>query len=68
MDLEALDPVFVSEALSRAPFVQVEGTFNVRDLHHTNATSVHTTCTCTSDVKPGFLYRSGELSALTEQG
>jgi hypothetical protein len=68
MDLEALDPTFVSEALSRAPFVQIDGAFNVRDLHHTNATSMYSACTCSRNVRPAFLFRSGELSGLTGEG
>jgi hypothetical protein len=68
MDQQALDPVLVQEVLSKQPFVTVEGTYNVRDLHHTDAHSVFPSCSCTSGVKPGLLFRSGELSALTDRG
>jgi hypothetical protein len=68
MDFEALDPAYVAEVLSRAPFVPLDGTFNVRDIHHTQDTKTFKLCKCHGNVRPGFIFRSGELSALTEHG
>jgi hypothetical protein len=65
MDLDALDPELVATILSQPPFLQVDGVYNVRDMHHR---TLARECSCTSDVKSGLILRSGELSGMTEQG
>lgn len=71
MDLEPLDPSFVVERLSKPPFVIVDGVYNVRDLGLSsvmNDTSIATAEVVSPPMRPGFIYRSGEVSAITEQG
>ncbi|KAJ5623752.1 hypothetical protein N7510_000061 [Penicillium lagena] len=46
----------VSKIISRPPFVTVPGVSNIRDLSHDNG------------VRPGFVYRSGNLSDVTDEG
>ena len=62
-ELEPLDSTFVQEILSRPPFVNIPGVINVRDLgclpSQTHQGSV---------TKPGYLFRSAELSSITEEG
>jgi hypothetical protein len=65
MDLDALDPELVSAVLSRPPFIQVDGVYNIRDMHHR---TLQNACACSTDVKPGLIFRSGEVSGMTEQG
>lgn len=62
MDLDPLDPVYVNERLSKPPFVTIEGVVNIRDLgsYPTDQPGYIT--------KPGLLYRSGEISAITDEG
>ncbi|KAH9947164.1 protein-tyrosine phosphatase-like protein [Amylocystis lapponica] len=62
MDLDPLDPVYVSERLSKPPFVAIEGVVNVRDLgsYPTGHAGLAT--------RPRFLYRSAEIFEITEQG
>ena len=62
MDLEPLDPEFVAEQLSRPPFVTISGVVNVRDL------GGYPTDTMGFTTKPGLIYRSGEVSYITEEG
>ncbi|KAI0252082.1 protein-tyrosine phosphatase-like protein [Lactifluus subvellereus] len=60
-ELAPLDPELVTDALSKYPFVNIEGVCNVRDLGMIPAADgEHVTRT-------GFMYRSGELSAGEEQ-
>ncbi|CAK7267851.1 hypothetical protein SEPCBS119000_002761 [Sporothrix epigloea] len=55
----------LSSVLSQAPFVHVEGTFNVRDLGKLPASAGHATATT---IRPDFVFRSGMLTHLTDQG
>ncbi|KAJ7774097.1 protein-tyrosine phosphatase-like protein [Mycena olivaceomarginata] len=61
--LEPLDPQFVQDQLSRHPFVAVAGVINVRDLGGLPSRLYPNLAT-----KPGYLYRSAELSGITDQG
>lgn len=61
-DLKPLDPEYVAEQLSRPPFVSISGVVNARDLGG-----------CPTDTpgfitKPNLVYRSGEVSYITEGG
>lgn len=60
--LEALDPTYVADVLSRPPFVQISGVCNVRDL------GSYPTSTPNLITKPGFAFRGAEVSNITEQG
>lgn len=60
--LEALDPAYVADVLSRPPFVQICGVCNVRDL------GSYPTATSNLMTKPGYAFRSAELSNITEEG
>ncbi|KAH9943222.1 protein-tyrosine phosphatase-like protein [Epithele typhae] len=62
MDEDLLDPAYVSDRLSRPPFVTLPGVVNVRDLG-----SYPTECPGYI-TKPGLIYRSGEVSFITEEG
>ncbi|KAJ7044685.1 protein-tyrosine phosphatase-like protein [Mycena alexandri] len=62
-DLEPLDPAFVQDQLSRAPFVSIPGVINVRDLGGLPSHLYPNLIT-----KPGFLFRSAELSGITVEG
>ncbi|KAJ3547825.1 hypothetical protein NM688_g5363 [Phlebia brevispora] len=62
-DLEPLDPEYVNERLSKPPFVSVPGVVNIRDLG-SYPSSAHSGMV----TKPRLLYRSGEISSITEQG
>jgi len=61
-DIEALDPEYVQERLSKPPFVTIPGVVNVRDLgsYPTKYPGMVT--------KPNLLYRSGEVSNITDEG
>lgn len=62
MDLEPLDPEYVANRLSCPPFVQISGVVNARDLgSYPTLHSGHIT-------KPKFVFRSGEVSAITTEG
>ncbi|CCL98588.1 uncharacterized protein FIBRA_00589 [Fibroporia radiculosa] len=63
MEIEPLDPVYVRERLSRPPFVQIPGVANVRDLG-----SYHSVTHPGSMTRPRMLFRSAEISAITEEG
>jgi hypothetical protein len=57
-DLEPLDPFYVADALSRPPFVKIDGVHNVRDIglcHH-------------SIIRQNFAFRSAEIAGITEEG
>ncbi|KAJ7129334.1 protein-tyrosine phosphatase-like protein [Mycena epipterygia] len=62
-DLEPLDPAFVQDQLSRLPFVAVPGVINVRDLGGLASHLYPNLVT-----KSRLLYRSAELSGITEEG
>ncbi|KAI0774504.1 protein-tyrosine phosphatase-like protein [Fomes fomentarius] len=61
-DLKPLDPEYVAEQLSRPPFVSISGVVNARDLggYPTDSLGFIT--------KPNLVYRSGEVSYITEGG
>ncbi|KAJ7587133.1 tyrosine phosphatase family-domain-containing protein [Mycena floridula] len=59
--MEALDPQFVQEALSRPPFVTISGVPNSRDLGgYTSSPNAKT--------HSGYIFRSGEITGIAEQG
>jgi len=62
-DLEPLDPQFVQDQLSRHPFVAIAGVINVRDLGGLASHLYPNLVT-----KPGYLYRSAELSGISDEG
>ncbi|KAM6496098.1 Protein-tyrosine phosphatase-like protein [Amanita muscaria] len=62
-ELEPLDPVYVAEVLSHPPFVTIEGVINVRDLGHLPSTRYPGKTT-----RPNLLFRSAELSRITDEG
>ncbi|KAK7054142.1 protein-tyrosine phosphatase-like protein [Favolaschia claudopus] len=62
-DLEPLDPQFVQEQLSRLPFVAIPGVINVRDLGGLSSHLFPNLVT-----KPEYIYRSAELSGVTDEG
>ncbi|GLB34077.1 putative tyrosine phosphatase [Lyophyllum shimeji] len=62
-DLEPLDPTYVADVLSRPPFVTIDGVINVRDLG-----SYPTDSGLGEITRPRFLFRSAELSSITERG
>ncbi len=62
-ELEPLDPSYVSETLSRPPFVTIQGVINVRDLG--NLPSTYRPGEITT---PNFVFRSAELSGITDEG
>ena len=60
--LERFDPAHVADVLSKPPFVQISGICNVRDL------GSYPTTTPNLITKPGYAFRSAEVSNITEQG
>ncbi len=63
LNLEPLDPNYVRERLSQPPFVQVPGVVNIRDLGTYPSEEQSG-----MSMRPHYLYRSGEISAITKQG
>ncbi|EIW76320.1 hypothetical protein CONPUDRAFT_43480, partial [Coniophora puteana RWD-64-598 SS2] len=61
-ELEALDPVYVAETLSKPPFVQISGVANVRDL------GSYPSSTPGKMIKPGYAFRAAEISSVTPEG
>ena len=62
-DLDPLDPAYVQGVLSKPPFVTIPGVINVRDLGLYPSTTDPGLVT-----KPGYLFRSAELSGITDEG
>lgn len=62
-DLEPLDAAYVADVLSHPPFVTISGVINVRDLGSYPSTSYPGKIT-----RPGLVYRSAELSGITDEG
>ncbi|KAJ7682717.1 protein-tyrosine phosphatase-like protein [Mycena polygramma] len=62
-DLEPLDLGYVQDRLSRPPFVPIAGVINVRDLGGLPSQVYPNQVT-----RPRYLYRSAELSGITEEG
>ncbi|KAA1473441.1 hypothetical protein DENSPDRAFT_839914 [Dentipellis sp. KUC8613] len=61
-ELDPLDPKHVAHVLSHPPFVSIPGVHNVRDL------GAHPTSTPAESTRPGFMFRSGEISGITPDG
>ncbi|EAU84322.2 hypothetical protein CC1G_01318 [Coprinopsis cinerea okayama7 len=62
-DLDPLDPAYVADVLSKPPFVTVPGVINFRDLGSYPSTTHPGKVT-----KPKLLFRSAELSGITDEG
>lgn len=62
-ELDPLDPAYVQDVLSKPPFVEIPGVINVRDLGNWPSTSHEGSIT-----KPGYIFRSAELSSITDEG
>lgn len=62
MDSDPLDPEYVAKRLSEPPFITVAGICNLRDLgsYPTKYPGMVT--------KPRFIFRSAEISSITEEG
>ncbi|KIH89277.1 hypothetical protein SPBR_07617 [Sporothrix brasiliensis 5110] len=60
-----LTPEQFLPALSQAPFVNIEGTFNARDIGKLPASTASPSA---GTVRPGFVFRSGMLARLTDRG
>ncbi|EIM87943.1 uncharacterized protein STEHIDRAFT_54230 [Stereum hirsutum FP-91666 SS1] len=80
-DLEPLDPQFVQTVLSNPPFVSVPGVHNVRDLgsypaHISFSRRTNEESGIEGDrnenaslvTRPGYMFRSAEVSGITEEG
>ncbi|KAG7097323.1 hypothetical protein E1B28_004682 [Marasmius oreades] len=61
-ELEALDPSYVQEILSRPPFVTIDGVINVRDL------GGHPSSLPDKITRHRTVFRSAELAGITEKG
>lgn len=57
MDVEPMDPAYISKVLSNPPFVIISGVHNSRDLASPER-----------PIKPGHVFRTAELSSITEEG
>ncbi|PFH51324.1 hypothetical protein AMATHDRAFT_142937 [Amanita thiersii Skay4041] len=62
-DLEPLDSAYVADVLSKPPFVTIPGVINVRDLGSLPSVDYPGKIT-----RPGFIFRSAELSNIAEEG
>ncbi|KDQ64425.1 hypothetical protein JAAARDRAFT_28056 [Jaapia argillacea MUCL 33604] len=62
MEFEPLDPVYVEERLSRPPFVRCSGVYNIRHLGGYVSNELG------GETRPNFVFRSAELSGITEKG
>lgn len=62
-DLDPLDPDYVRNILSKPPFVTLPGVINVRDLGQYASITDPGYIT-----RPGFIFRSAELSGITNEG
>jgi hypothetical protein len=61
-ELAPLDPELLSDVLSKHPFVTVDGVCNIRDLGMIPAEDGENV------TRSGFMFRSGELSGVTQLG
>jgi hypothetical protein len=61
-ELAPLDPDLLADVLSKHPFVMIDGVCNVRDLGMIPAADSKNV------TRSGFMYRSGELSGVTQHG
>lgn len=62
MDIEPLDKDYVTQTLSKPPFVQIPGVINVRDLGNYPTTDPELI------TKPSVLFRGAEVSSITPEG
>jgi protein tyrosine/serine phosphatase len=62
-EFEPLDPTYVQETLLKPPFLNVSGVINFRDIGNLPSQAYPGSVT-----KPGYLFRSAELSSITEGG
>lgn len=62
-EIAPLDPEYVQDVLSKPPFVNLPGVFNVRDLGNLPSAIYEGYIT-----KPRFIFRSAELSSITQEG
>jgi len=61
-ELAPLDPELLSDLLSKHPFVTIDGVCNIRDLGMIPAEDGENV------TRSGFMFRSGELSGVTQLG
>ena len=68
--LEPLDPQWVQEQLSNYPFVKVEGVTNVRTLgsYPVKRKNIDGKEEILAMTRPNQLFRSAEISGITEKG
>ena len=62
LDGDPLDEDYVRTRLNQPPFVTIDGVLNVRDL------GSYQTADPSLTTKPSLMYRSGEVSGITEEG
>jgi len=62
LDGDPLDEDHVKTRLNQPPFVTIDGVLNVRDL------GPYQTADPSLITKPSLMYRSGEVSGITEEG
>lgn len=62
LDSEPLDEDYVRTRLKQPPFVAIDGVLNIRDL------GSYPTADPSLMTKPSLMYRSGEVSGITEEG
>lgn len=62
LDSEPLDEDYVKTRLKQPPFVTIDGVLNIRDL------GSYPTADPSLLTKPSLMYRSGEVSGITEEG
>jgi len=62
LDCEPLDEDYVRTRLGQPPFVTIDGVLNVRDL------GPYPTANPSLVTKPSLMYRSGEISGISEEG
>lgn len=68
--LQPLDKDWVSERLSKPPFVEIEGVTNVRTLggYASKVTLPGSAKPTNTVIRSKLLYRSGEVSGITDKG
>lgn len=67
-EFDALDAELVKTVLSNPPFVEVDGVINFRDFGSLDAPNASSSEGARLRVKPGVLFRSGELTKLSASG
>ena len=66
--LETIDGDIVKQILSSPPFITVEGVINFRDFGSLGAPNAPSSEGNNLKIKPGLLFRSGELTKLSDSG